>query len=766
MRSNFSKRILFPLLLVAVSCSTTRHLPPESYLLNDVKLKVLGTKISSDRLENLVRQKPNSNFLFVPKLSLRIYSLSGKDSSKVMNRLIRKMGAPPVVFDSLLMEQSVAQMKNELVNQGYLRGDIIAIPLKHDKKVDLTYYIMPGKQYKVNKFSIAIADSVLPKFIGGSSDSFLINIAPGTPFEPHQFDAKLKEMVVKLRNQGFYYLSNNHFYFSVDTMVGNGLVDIELSYRNIPQKRGDLSSDFSLTRCYINRVICYNGYDYFDTLSRNKILVPDTMKYNEIEVVKFDKNLIRPSMVYHHNFIRPGNLYSDASMDKTYTSLNSIEAVDRVNIRLLSTPGDSSLLDAYIILSPANIFYTQLGVDGTHTAGDLGISAHVSFLHKNLFGGAETLKLKIKGAFEHIKANELYSVAEDNYYEYGGELSLSIPRLLLPGFPEQFRQQAGVSTLFSFSMDCRNRPEYYRRFLTWDWKYSWTSESRRFAQVITLYNLNFVVSPWSSTWFESYLNQPENIVLKESYKDLFITRSSYAFLYRKSYTSTVLSSYSFQGLLEAAGTLPALIFKAAKIPKREGEYQIFGTPFVQYLKATLSGVLSLSVARKNLLVFHGAFGFSIPYGNSVVIPYEQRFFAGGASSVRGWSTRELGPGSYKSNKPEEFLNRTGDIKLVLNAEYRIRTRSVIEFALFLDAGNIWTIKHYPNQPGGSFRWNQFYKEIALSCGVGVRPNFKFVVLRLDAGIKLYDPADAGRWSLSQFYFWKDFAFHFAVGYPF
>lgn len=729
-------------------------------------MKVLGEKIHTSPLEEFIRQKPNSNFLFIPKLRLKIYSLSGKDSSRAINRILKKIGSPPVVYDSLLTEQSVRQLEQELTNLGYLRNSVWAMPVKKGRKVDVTYYIVAGEQYSIRNFSVEVEQEFLRRLFKERTFRFLSGVESGDPFEAKRLDVMLKELTTTLRNFGFYYLSDENFYFLVDTMIGNQQVDVGLHYRSIPTKIRGVERDLSLTQCHISQLYFYDGYDYFDTLMRKRYFMADTFQYKGLNVINFGKNLIRPSILYYHNFIRPGALYSDRAVDNTYTSFNSLGAVDRVNVRFRPLLKDSSRLDAIVTLAPSKIYYFQWGIDGTNTAGDLGVSTHLSFQHKNLFGGSEVLKLKVKGAFEHVNANAAYSVVEDNYYEYGGEVSLTIPRLLLPGLPERFKQQVGAATLFSFGADWRKRPEYHRRFLTWDWKYNWKGSKQRLSQIFTLYNINYVAAPWTSSWFQDYLNKPENIILKESYKDLFITRSSYSFLYHRDYALGFDNSYSLQGAVEMAGTLPALICRIFSVSKRDGAYNILGIPFAQYLKMTLSAVRSFPLVGKNSLVLHGALGFASPFGNSVVIPYEQRFYAGGSSSVRGWATRTLGPGSYLSDKSDDFLNRTGEVKLLLNVEYRLRTRSVIELAFFLDAGNIWTIRNYPNQPGGAFRWNSFYKEIAFSWGVGIRPNFKFVVLRLDAGMKLYDPAGEGRWTFSHLNFWDDFALHFAVGYPF
>ena len=767
MKSSHLYKLLFFLAIGLTSCSTTKYVPEGSLLLNKVEVKVPDSKIQTSLLEDYIQQKPNSNFLFIPKMRLKLYSLSGRDSARTMNRILKKIGSPPVLYDSLLTERSIEQLEQELSNLGYLNNHVWTSSKVNNKKIDLTYYILAKEQYTIKQFSVAVEDSMLRRYFQNRSYRKLLNVKSGEPFEAKRLDAILKELVLRLRNQGYYYLSDDNFYFLVDTMVGNYNVNVELKYRAILAKTANQSKDLSLTRCSINQLYCVNGYDYFDTLMRRQDRVTDTLHYKGLQIVNYGKNLIRPSILYYHNFIRPNTLYSDRSVDNTYTSLNSLGAVDRVNIRFKPLRTDSSRLNAIVTLSPSKIYYLQMGIDGTNSAGDLGVAANFSFQHKNLFGGSEVLKLKLKGAYEHVNANAAYSVEEDDYYEYGGELSLTIPRLLLLGLPERFKQQVGASTLFSFSVDWRKRPEYHRRFLSWDWKYNWTGAKQRLTQIFTLYNVNYVVTPRTSKWFQSYLDLPENIILKESYKDLFVTRTAYSFLYQRQRLSNSLNNYSLQGSAEVAGTLPALICHLLKRPKEDGAYYVMGTPFAQYFKFTLSGVRSFSLDGQNSLLFHAVIGIASPYGNSLVIPYEQRFFAGGGSSVRGWATRTLGPGRYHSDNPDDFLNRTGEIKLVLNAEYRITTNSPIELAVFLDAGNIWTIKNYPNQPGGLFQWNSFYKELAFSWGVGVRPNFKFVVLRFDAGMKLYNPAKLERkWTFSHIDFWEDFAFHFAVGYPF
>ena len=229
-------------------------------------MKVLGEKIHTSPLEDFIRQKPNSNFLFIPKLGLKIYSLSGKDSSRAINRILKKIGSPPVVYDSLLTEQSVRQLEQELTNLGYLRNSVWALPVKKGRKVDLTYYIVTGEQYSIRKFSVEVEQEFLKRLFKGRIFRFLSDVKSGDPFEAKRLDVMLKELTATLRNLGFYYLSDENFYFLVDTMIGNQQVDVGLHYRSIPTRIRGVERDLSLTQCHINQLYFYDGYDHFDTL--------------------------------------------------------------------------------------------------------------------------------------------------------------------------------------------------------------------------------------------------------------------------------------------------------------------------------------------------------------------------------------------------------------------------------------------------------------------------------------------------------------------
>jgi outer membrane protein assembly factor BamA len=266
-------------------------------------------------------------------------------------------------------------------------------------------------------------------------------------------------------------------------------------------------------------------------------------------------------------------------------------------------------------------------------------------------------------------------------------------------------------------------------------------------------------------------------ILKYSYENHFIVGLGYSgnfttYRSRTPHRSFVNLFYN----IETAGNLLRALAKPCLFPidPESGNYMLLKTPFAQFAKADVSVTYNHMMHPKHRLVLHADLGVAVPYGNSQTIPFEKRYFAGGSNSVRGWAARTLGPGGYKGNgKQIDFNNQSGDIRLNMSMEYRAKVWSFFELAAFVDAGNIWTIRDYAAQPHGMFRWNEFYKQIALAYGVGVRLDFSFFILRVDFGVKLYDPAllyngSGKQWrTVGNGLNWKDdMAFHFAIGYPF
>lgn len=313
----------------------------------------------------------------------------------------------------------------------------------------------------------------------------------------------------------------------------------------------------------------------------------------------------------------------------------------------------------------------------------------------------------------------------------------------------------------------QNRPEFHRRVFSTSWGYKWSEPNHHTSYKLDMIDLNYVYMPWiSETFKEDYLDSDDNrnAILRYNYEDLFIMKIGFGLSYNNGTNALKLN-------VETAGNILNGFASALNFGKNnDGQYTLFNIAYAQYVKGDFDATHIMKLSPGSELVFHGRLGIAYPYGNSKILPFEKRYFSGGANSVRGWAVRGLGPGKYGGSDGRiDFINQTGDIKLDLNMEYRTFLFWKLYGAAFIDVGNIWTIREYENQPGGQFKFNEFYKQLAVAYGVGVRLNFGYFILRFDCGMKAVNPVYTKR---SEHYpilypdLSRDFAFHFGVGYPF
>ena len=320
-------------------------------------------------------------------------------------------------------------------------------------------------------------------------------------------------------------------------------------------------------------------------------------------------------------------------------------------------------------------------------------------------------------------------------------------------------------------MTTQHRPEYTRQFFNTTINYGWTSMRGRLRHGLDFLDINYVRMPWIDDEFrEEYLNDTNNPLLKASYDDQLIARTGYNITFVNGMRFNPLyPTYSLRGNIEVSGALPRLIATLGGAKENaDGQKTIVGVRYAEYVKGGVDYTRTFYFTKKHSLAYHAGLGIAYPYGNSGVLPFERRYFSGGANSVRGWSTRSLGPGSYKKlNNNADFVNQSGDIKLDLNIEDRHKISELFEIAVFIDAGNIWTLKRYDSQKDGQFDFGKFYKEIAVAYGLGLRFDLGFLLLRLDTGVRAYDP---GRDPGDRFVLLKPtlnkMALHFGIGYPF
>ncbi|MDE7427354.1 MAG: BamA/TamA family outer membrane protein [Muribaculaceae bacterium] len=764
--------------VIMAACSSIKHVPQDSYLLDkaEIKLTVDDKTIDREELALFLRQAPNHKVLGFARLQLATYSLSGHDTSRWYNRWLRKIGQPPVLYDSALTEASARQLRQALVNRGYMNATVsVDTVVRRPRRMEVTYNIDPGKPHVISRLNYDIADTAMRRIILADSARFTVH--PGSLFDRNQLDAERTLITERMRNRGYYTFNKENISFVADTAAGSYDVWLTMDV-TAPALTGVADTASTQTRYRINSVTFVTNYDAGSLNAGRQYQATDTVDYRGIRVLYGPDRYIRPGILEEKCYIRPGAAYSARAVEQTYSALSQLGILRFINIEMQPVlEADGQVwLDAYVLLNRNRKQSVSVEVEGTNSEGDLGFGVGLTYQNRNLAKGSQLFTAKFRTAYESLSGN-LDGLINNRYSEYAAEVGITFPKFEAPLISRSFKRRQRASTEFALSFNYQERPEYTRIIAGAAWKYKWSHTRNHLTQRHTydFVDINYVKLPRSTLNFIDEI-APDNPLLRYSYEDHFIMRMGYTYYRtnRRVPTATV-NAFAIQPSVttlraagEVAGNLLYAISELSGMKRHEGAYKIFGIQYAQYVKAEVDYTYTRNLNSRNALAFHVGAGVAYPYGNSEMVPFEKRFYAGGANNVRGWGVRTLGPGSYDSrNSQTDFINQCGDIRLDLSVEYRAKLFWVFEGALFIDAGNIWTVHNYANQPGGLFQFNRFYKEIAAAYGVGLRMDFTYFLLRFDLGMKAHNPAQNQEpWPLIHPRWGRDANFHFSVGYPF
>lgn len=755
-----------PLLLwMTASCSVSKFIPEGEYLLDDVKVVSDDKAVKPSDISGYNRQNPNSSWFSLVKVPMHIYSLSGTDTTRWINRFIQKLGDKPVIFDEEAAERSREDMQSALHNMGYMQADVRLRKETRKKKLRLKYLVHPGPAYRISHWDYDIQDDSVRRYMAGYASQLMHE---GMRFDVNTLDQERQQMTNHLQDRGFYRFNKEYVTCTADTVRGTHLVD--LTFHIAPY---DATSHTTHARYRIGEVNVVTDFDMTRAM-RQDFARFDSLHYKGLNIFYRERPFLKPEVLSQNIAITPDSFYSDSHLQHTRSSLGRLHAIKYTDIRFQEDAADSTRLDCHVLLSRNKVNSFSAELEGTNSAGDLGAAASLSYQNRNLFNGSELFTFKVRGAYEAVTGLQGYS--NENYVEYGVEASINFPRFLFPFISAEVRQRTQATSEIGIQFNSQERPEFGRRAASVTWGYRWTYK-RKWQHRVDVLDLNYVYMPWiSSTFREEYLDNPENSnsILRYNYENLLIMKAGYGFTYhsdgRESRTASN-NSYSIRFNIESSGNLLYAFSHMLNATRNEDhQYTVANIAYAQYIKTDIDFTKSFRIDHRNSIVFHVGMGVAYPYGNSRILPFEKRYFSGGANSVRGWSVRRLGPGSFAGNDRNiDFINQSGDIKLDLNLEYRTKLFWKLNGAFFVDAGNIWTIRDYEEQPGGAFRFDSFYKQIAVSYGLGLRFDFDYFILRFDAGMKAVNPAyrnSKEHYPLIHPDFGRDFAFHFAVGYPF
>lgn len=763
------------LALALAGCQTTKYVPEGEFLLDKISVKVEGENpFSAEELNTYLRQQPNHKMLWMTKFRLGIYNMSGRDSTKWWNRRLRTLGEAPVIFDTILTAESADQLKQAFFNKGYLGAEVITdTTMTGNKKMAVDFTINSGLPHRINSMERVYLDEEIEDLIG--KDTLRSAIRIGDALDVSLLEVERERITTILRNNGYYTFNKELITFNADTTAGKLDVDLTMTIE-APHARSEASQSVAAERYIVRRVVYVTEYDSGIAFGTGRLQVKDTVAYKDIEILYGDREYLRPSVLWENNFIRPGYPFREREVQRTYNALSRFEILKFIDIRFIDAGriGDEGLLDAYILLTPTNSQSVQVELEGTNSEGDLGAAVGVTYSHANIGRGSETFTAKVRGAYESLSGN-LEGLINDRYMEYSLDLRLKFPKFMAPFLHDSFKRRVNATTDFNVSVNYQERPEYTRIISTVGWNYRFTEPLQHNRHVLTPIDINYVYLPKSTYDFIDQI-APDNPLLRYSYEDHFIMRLGYSFYHTNKRTPTPWQRgyqkniYTLRVNAEIAGNL---LFALSNIFQphhdlKKSPYKVFGIPYSQYVRAEGEFALLHIFDWRNSVAFESFLGIGYPYGNSTIMPFEKRFYGGGANGVRGWSVRTLGPGAFPgSNSVSDFLEQCGDIRFKMSAEYRAKLFWVVELGAFIDIGNIWTIKNYENQPYGLFTFGKFYKQLAAAYGLGIRLDFNYFLLRFDLGMKAHNPAyGEDPWPLIHPRWHRDSAFHFSIGYPF
>lgn len=715
-------------LLVLISCSNTKVLEKGQTRLKENKIVIEGNDgPKPNALTSYLKQKSNTYFIGKWSPGLNIYNwCNGK--GKGWDKFCKGLGEAPVIFDSTLVEASVVNLKNHLDYLGYYNSDIQTDISTKDKEVTVTYTIVPGRTYTVREVNYIIKNPDLNQILSKNpSDQ---SIQKGSKLSQSILDKESERIAKLFKNNGYYKISKNYFFYYADTTD----VTSKGGYADLMMKMEDYTINESPSQAQPHRAFKIGN-----------------IRYNLSPGMK-----VNPKFLEELNRIKSGEPYSEDVINMTYSRFSSIPMFNTVNIALVEA--DSTTVNCAIALSQSKLQSIKVGLEGSfNSTGLFGVTPSLSYAHKNIFGGGEQFSISLQGNFQ-FKFNDPTRATE-----YAISTSLVFPKFLL--LPSRLFNSVIPQTEVTLSFNGQDRPEYRRSIVSTSYGYKWNQTKKMYYNVVPVkFNLVriFDIDPE----FYQKLRDP---YLINAYQDHLDFGSNATMLYTTDHAVNPKHTYFYTRLsLNGSGNI--LWFFRNLMPKDSvGKSTIASVPFAQYVRAEVSAVQTIRFGKDDKLALAGRLlaGAGYAYGNSSALPFEQLFTAGGANSLRGWRARTVGPGGAPLDESFEISNQTGDIHLEANLEFRYPLFWKLWGATFIDAGNIWNLDTGEDRdPLSLFHFKDFIKTCALDWGIGLRLDFDMLLIRVDWGLKTYDPRQ-GSWCGPKQWFTADgYALNFGIGYPF
>ena len=635
----------------------------------------------------------------------------------------------------------------------------------------LVFHVDPGRGYSYRNISIEVRDDSLVHRFDDWSNQTLIR--SGQPYSVEVLEAERLRITRKLQNLGYFDFRRDHIEFSIDSALNAYQMDITMIVN--PPRIGGNHRIYKFSDVYIfpDERASLIGQKQFDTTT---IRLPKSRRdttFLNYHFIHTRPLQIRPSVIASKLAIQPGAPFSPISVDRTYENLLNLSVFRSTNIMIQPQSIDTSmdhpqfLLNTRIEMQQALSNTWAVEFETMTTDGLQGAAVNTSLQSRNLFGGAEIFSLRFRGLIELqylLNRGNRERVRWVDNYDIGISAVLDIPRFISPfDLRQTFAQRA--RTVISLNYSYRWRPEFYNRWVVGaSFAYSWRqpqSTHTFFPLDVNLVNISL------NPEFRDTIFAQNNRRLEQQYADHFIFASRYSFSFSGEQSGRARSFNAFRFSVETSGNLLYGISNLINAQKNaEGQYQFLHLAYAQYVRGDVDFRRHWRLTDNQRIVTRLMGGVGFAYGNSIVLPYERGFFAGGSNNVRAWPMNRLGPGSF-SNPDTLNIERIGDIVIVGNIEYRFPIAGAFKGALFVDAGNVWLRNPDEVFPNGEFKWRNIPTDLAVGAGFGLRWDLGFFVIRLDMAIPLRDPArpTGEKWVIQNARM-RDLVFNFGIGYPF
>jgi hypothetical protein len=761
---------LIILILIVSSCNPTKYIPQDETLLDENHVIINKEGIRKSEIEPYIKQHPNKR-IFGARFHLGLYNLSNLDKEKWPHSWLREIGEEPVVFDPYATAKSTEQIKSYVASKGFFDSDVMETIETANKKSKVYYNVDLKSPYTIRNLYYEIEDTTIRNYLYFDSINCLIE--RGKAYDVAVLTAERSRFERFIKNCGFYAFSGDHISFRVDSTIGNRQVNIYYGIKKF-QKIDEFNRATQVLHSvyWVRNVYIFPDFVPKDALEGGDLYLKslDTVYYKGYYFISTaEKPPIKYDLILQTLYVKPGAIYNVTNTEQTQSHLLSLKTFRLVNVfyREVNEAPENRIkdltLDCNIQLTLLKQQSYKVDLEGTNSAGYIGGALNLIYQHKNLFHGAELFNLKLKGAFEGVKQQDTLRSVQ----EYGIETSLRFPRFLLPFLEkESFIKKYNPTTTLLAAWNYQNMPYYERTIANATFGYNWNGKNYT-SHIVNPVQMNLVNLLWIDPGWKAWLDSSS--YLASSYSDVLILGGGYSYIFNNQKIQKSKDYWFVRVNAETSGNMLGLVSKMAKLEKTGGSYNIFKQPYAQYVRVDMDARYNIIINDVSSMVYRTFIGAGIPYGNSKAIPFEKQYFGGGANGIRAWQVRTLGPGSYVP-LDSGFLNQTADIKIEANAEYRFKLFWILQGAVFLDAGNIWSYNSDPARPGSQFVLSKFYKDIAVGTGAGIRLDLSFVLMRVDMGMKLRDPMQTGgsKWIMMNrpYNFKDDFTFVIAIGYPF